>query len=41
MLLQLAVIPPSFKSAQEVLSDVRPASQIHQLAIERRLVTYS
>jgi hypothetical protein len=37
---QFAVIPPSFKSAQEVLSDVRPACQIHQLNIERRMVLY-
>ena len=40
MLLQFAVIPPSFKSAQEVLSDVRPASQIHQFTIERRMVIH-
>ena len=37
---QFAVIPPSFKSAQEVLSDVRPASQVQQIAIERRMVFY-
>lgn len=39
MLSQFAVIPPLFKSAQEVLSDVRPASQIHQIAIECRMVS--
>lgn len=38
MLSQFAVIPPSFNSAQEVLSDVRPASQIQQIALERRMV---
>lgn len=37
---QFTVIPPSFKSAQEVLSDVHPASQIHQVTIERRMVVY-
>ena len=40
MLSHFAVIPPSFKSAQEVLSDVRTASQVHQVAIERRMVIY-
>ena len=37
---QFAVIPPSFKSAQEVLSDVRAASQLQSIVIERRMVIY-
>ena len=38
MLSQCAVIPPSNKSPEEVLSYVRPASQFCPIRIERRMV---
>jgi hypothetical protein len=38
MLSQCAVIPPSNKSSEEVLSYVRPASQFCPIRIERRMV---
>jgi hypothetical protein len=38
MLSQFSQFPPFTESAQEVLSDVCPASQFHQIVIECRMV---